>query len=164
MTWLPDHPRGYTKRGEGYQDPDPQRAQWYRGNADDADACLFDEGLMRALIDEAQKACAHQQLHLHSGTTEKTHLHLLISWRDNRKWETVRNAIKMSLSLRLKSKAEQALNTPRKDTQIKLSRGGSRKRVEKREHFDYLMQTYLPSHSGLKWFEDRGFVAPRKRK
>src|SRR5215831_8297770 len=24
MTWLPDNPRGYTKRGEGYRDPDDE--------------------------------------------------------------------------------------------------------------------------------------------
>jgi len=119
---------------------------------------------MRALIDEAQKACGHQRLQLQSGTTESTHLHFLVSWRDDRNWNTVRNALKMSLSLRLKRESGQASNTPRKEMQIKLSRGGSRKRVENREHFDYLMETYLPSHSGLKWFKDRGFVAPRKRK
>jgi REP element-mobilizing transposase RayT len=162
MTWMPDHPRGYTKRRKGYQSPNPKAAKVYRNNADDGEACLFDDGLMRAMIDEAQIASKHQRLRLHSGTTEKTHLHYLVSWTDARNWMSIRNGLKMSLSLRLKREGEQSSNTPRNLTQIKLSGGGSRKRVSDQDHFDYLMQTYLPSHSGLKWFEDRGFIAARR--
>jgi len=162
MTWMPDHPRGYTRRGRGYQNPDPVRAEWYRKNAEDKEACIFDDELMRALVEEARTACKHQHLRLHSGTTETTHLHYLVSCMDARHWLKVRNSLKMSLSLRLKREGNQATSTPRNLTDIKLSRSGSRKRVATRKHFDYLMQTYLPSHSGLKWFEDRGYVASRK--
>jgi hypothetical protein len=28
-SWRPDHPRGYTKKGEGYQPPDPEIAEEY---------------------------------------------------------------------------------------------------------------------------------------
>ena len=39
--------------------------------------------------------------------------------------------------------------------------GASRKRVTTREHFDYLMDTYLPKHRGLQWREgDSPPVAP----
>jgi len=69
MTWMPDHPRGYTKRKEGYQKPDPRRAEFYRRNAGNSEAGLFDDELMQAMIDETQIACGHQRLRLHSGTT-----------------------------------------------------------------------------------------------
>jgi REP element-mobilizing transposase RayT len=163
MTWLPDHPRGYTLRGAGYQEPDEKRAEWYRRNAGNVDACLFNDDLMRAVIDEAQTACRHQRLRLHSATTETTHLHYLVSWTDDRDWMTVRKGFKMSLSLRLKREGDQAPSTARTLTVIKLGSAGSRKKVKDRQHFDYLMQTYLPSHSGAKWFEDRGFLPSRKR-
>ena len=34
------------------------------------------------------------------------------------------------------------------------SKEASRKRVRDRKHFDYLMNEYVPKHSGAKWFED----------
>jgi hypothetical protein len=164
MTWLPDNRRGYTKRGEEYQDPDEQAAQRYRARANNADECLFSDDLMRAMVDETLIACGKQDVRLHSATTETTHVHLLVSWGDDRDWMAVRSALKMSLSLRLKREAGQAVNTSRRDTEIKLSRSGSRKRAKDRDHFDDLVQKYLPSHSGSKYFEDRGFVAARRKR
>jgi REP element-mobilizing transposase RayT len=157
-TWMPDHPRGYTRRGEGYLKPDEEMAEFYEEESASEEESIFDAPLAKALIEELQIACRHQGVHLHAAGTELSHIHALVSWRSEKTWLQVRNALKISLSLRLKREGNQALNTSRNDTIIKLSRGGSRKRVENRAHFDYLMQTYIPKHKGPKWFEDRGWV------
>jgi hypothetical protein len=38
-----------------------------------------------------------------------------------------------------------------------LSENGSRKHVKDREHFDYLVNVYLPKHTGWKWSESLGY-------
>ena len=175
-SWMPDHPRGYTKRGEGYQAPDGELAERYRANAT-SDGILFDEHLQRCLLEEALVACKFQQLRLHAGSTEPSHAHYLVSWKDARHWSKVRASLKSSLSRRL-ALEDQKNNNSRDATRrrnpresdtgryvLKLSRGASRKHVENRKHFDYLMKTYLPRHNGVKWFEDeRGWIAARKRR
>ena len=175
-SWMPDHPRGYTKRGSGYQPADPILADQYRDNAK-SDGILFDEPIQRALLEEGLVACEHQGLRLHCGSMEPSHAHYLVSWKDGRHWSKVRASLKSSLSRRLALEDEKN-NDSRDATRrrnpretgtgcwiLKLSRGASRKHVENRKHFDYLMQTYLPRHSGVKWFEDeRGWVPARKRR
>jgi hypothetical protein len=42
---MPDHRRGYTKRGEGYQKPDLQMAQQYSDRANYDDEVLLDREL-----------------------------------------------------------------------------------------------------------------------
>lgn len=169
-SWMPDHPRGYTRRGEGYLEPDDEAAWQYADNAT-GEAVLFDAALQRAMIEEAQTACRYQQLRLHGGSTEPTHVHLLVSWTHGKSWMSVRTALKTSLSLRLKREAEQRDRescdhdwceddgqNEKGRWEPRLSRGGSRKHVKDREHFDHLMRKYLPDHGGVKWFEDRGWV------
>jgi hypothetical protein len=57
-SWMPDHKRGYTKRNEGYQKPDPKMAQEYNDRANHDDEVLLDRELQRALIDECIVACS----------------------------------------------------------------------------------------------------------
>ena len=33
---------------------------------------------------------------------------------------------------------------------------------KERRHFDYLMKTYLPDHPGWGWYEDRGWIEPKR--
>ena len=175
-SWMPDHPRGYTRRRKGYRSPDEGLADKYRQRAS-SDGVLFDEAVQRALLEEAQVACRFQNLRFHGGATEKSHSHYLVSWKTSKHWTQVRASLKSSLSRRLalenkkttKSRDATRRRNPREsDTGrfvLKLSRGGSRKRVKTRDHFDYLMKTYLPRHSGVRWFEDeRGWVPARKRR
>ena len=65
---------------------------------------------------------------------------------------SVRTRLKTSLSRRLTTEGEA------RKAVLRLSRGASRRRVEDRDHFWYLMNRYLPDHGGVKSFEDRGWV------
>lgn len=79
--------------------------------------------------------------------TEPTHVHMLASWKDDRRFEKLRWGIWQSLSRRL------GREFARRES---LSEGGSRRRIVNQEHFDYLVAIYLPRHSGWKWSEDKG--------
>jgi hypothetical protein len=80
-SWMPDNPRGYTKRGMGYQPSDEDIAEQYRINAK-SDGILFDETLQRALLEEGLTACEFQGLRLHGAATEPSHAHYLVSLED----------------------------------------------------------------------------------
>ena len=43
-SWRPDHPRGYTRKGEGYQPPDEEMAEKY-DQAASQDAVIFERAL-----------------------------------------------------------------------------------------------------------------------
>ena len=88
-----------------------------------------------------------QGLRLHAGTSEPSHLHSLVSWREEKGWLAARNGLKGSLSRRLTKESEGG-------NHFRLSEGASRKHVKDRKHFDYLMGTYLPKHRGVAWYED----------
>lgn len=154
-TWMPDHKRGYTKRGEGYQPTDPEMARKYEDRAKH-DETIFNHEIQRALIEEAMIAAEHQRFRLHAGAGEPTHVHHLVSRTDSREWIKVRTSLKSSLTRRLS-----ALSHTLFEGQIvlKLSRGASRKRVEDEAHFNYLIKTYLPRHDGVFWCEEAGWRA-----
>jgi len=106
------------------------------------DECHFNESQQQSLISELQIAAGKQSFRLHFVATEPTHVHGLLSWKDERPWMRLRVAIKWSLTGRLK----------REYFERKwLSEGASRKRISEQEHFDYLVGTYLAEHSGWKW-------------
>jgi REP element-mobilizing transposase RayT len=153
---MPDHKRGYTRRGKGYLPRDEKMAQNYERKAAH-DPTIFDDALARELIEEFRESCPKIDCRLHGSSTEPTHIHGLVSWKHQRHWMSVRKSLKTSLTKRLKGIADD----------IGLSKSASRKRVRDRDHFDYLMETYLPGHHGLAWYEDRGWVrqqgAKRKR-
>ncbi|HEX3599315.1 MAG TPA: hypothetical protein VHU84_04190 [Lacipirellulaceae bacterium] len=79
--------------------------------------------------------------------TESTHLHVLVSWTLDRKWDVVRAKLRESLSRRLNREVGRRLW---------FSKSPSRKRVKDRQHFNYLVEVYLPKHSGWKWTEGVG--------
>jgi hypothetical protein len=44
---------------------------------------------------------------------------------------------------------------------LRFSEGASRRHVKDRDHFEFLVKTYLPKHRGVAWFEDeRKWVEP----
>ena len=63
-SWRPDHPKGYTKRGEGYQPPDPEQARKYDERATQEPA-TFDEETQRVLIRSAYDFCHRRKYRLH---------------------------------------------------------------------------------------------------
>jgi hypothetical protein len=98
------------------------------------------------LIEEAGVTAEKRNFRLHSIATEATHLHALISWSDDRTYKQLRRGLRESLTRRLN----------RYERRRWLEQGGSRKQVKDRNHFDCLMDEYLPSHRGWKWREGRG--------
>ena len=111
------------------------------------DAAQFKEQQQLASIDAVIQAAPHTDCLLHFITTDATHVHVLASWRGGRSWQQNRTSLKRSITMRLKS------DFGRRPWLVD---GSSRRRVKDREHFDYLMTKYLPSHRGWKWSEERG--------
>lgn len=142
-SWLPDRSRGYVRRGEGILATDSRMALRYRSNLKQGVAS-FDERVQELLVVGAKDACTCLSARCHGIGTEASHVHLLLSWRGERAWESVSEAIKRGLTQRLNKCILR---------QKWFSKGGSRKRVRDRAHFEYLMTVYLPSHRGLCWFE-----------
>jgi REP element-mobilizing transposase RayT len=145
-SWMPDEDDGYVRRGEGVQLPDLVQAKAYRSRMRESEV-HFGESEQQLIIDELLIAAEKQGFRMHFVATEPTHIHVLISWTDDRTWEKLRNGIKSSLSRRLRRNVA---------SRRWLSEGGSRRRVSIQEHFDYLVHTYLPRHGGWKWSFDRG--------
>ena len=139
------------RRGEGILPADEEMAEFYEEQAKD-EPSVFDRALQRKLIEEMIVACEHQRLRLHAGTTEPSHVHGLVSWREQKGWLAVRNGVKSSLSRRLTKESKEG-------EPLRFSEGASRKHVRDGDHFEYLMKAYLPKHRGVAWFGDgRGWV------
>lgn len=156
-SWMPDHPRGFAQEDEGYQPPNPELADAYRGAAK-FDAVEFDARTERFLIEVARDVCSRRGWRLHGGATEPSHLHALVSWCDGTRWQDVRGKIKNILSLELSKRA----GTLGRRWFVE---GASRKRVIEQGHFDYLMQTYIPKkHGGWRWTEVLGWIEPKRKR
>jgi REP element-mobilizing transposase RayT len=107
----------------------------------------FTEDQEKTMIAEVHVAAGKQSFRVHYVATEPTHVHILVSWKDDRPFEKLRASIRQSISRRL----------GRDDgRRTWLSEGGSRRKVSSQEHFDYLVTTYLPNHGGWKWSEEQG--------
>jgi hypothetical protein len=145
-TWLPDNARGYVRRKQGVLATDKQMADCYRRNFS-GEEVGFDRQSQQTLIDAAVEAFRCQTMRGHAIATETTHLHLLASWTTNRTWQVVRRQLRESLTRRLNLEVER---------RRWFSKQPSRKQVKDQSHFDYLVQSYLPKHSGLKWCKHRG--------
>ena len=143
-TWMPDREEGFVRRKEGNLPPDEDLARAYRGRAKE-DEVTFDSRLQLLLIEEARVACEKQRYRGHYIATEPTHVHVLASWPDERDWMKIRRGLKTSFSLRLNR------DVRRRDKWF--VENASRKQVKDDEHFDHLINSYLPSHGGWKWRE-----------
>jgi hypothetical protein len=126
--------------------PNVDRAEKYR-EAMKESPVQFSSQIQRAIIASILGSQEKQDFDAHFIATDPTHVHLLVSWRDDRTWLRLRSTIKSSLSRYLNSRLT------RREWFVE---GGSRKRVKDRAHFDYLVQRYLPRHSGWKWSPEKG--------
>jgi hypothetical protein len=143
-TWMPDREEGFVRRKQGVLPPDEELARQYETKADE-NKVFFDSHIQILLIEEAKIACEKQQYRGHSIATDPTHIHILVSWRDERPWLKIRSGLKTSLTLRL--------NRDVKRRRHWFVDSASRKQVNDRKHFDHLTTVYLPSHRGWKWQE-----------
>ena len=144
-SWMPDRERGYVQRGKGVLPADREKARQYRAAARQPEA-RFDSNVQQLVISELQTAWIHQRCRGHFIATDSTHVHVLVSWRDERLSRRIRSGLKSSLTRRLNRDVRR---------QVWFSDGASRKRVRDRFHFRYLVNEYLPSHPGWKWREGR---------
>lgn len=141
-SWNADRPQGYVRKGEGILPPDPKQAEQY-DRAAKHPPVFFDHLAQRTLIDETRKVCDEKSWRLHQVATDRTHIHILISWTGFIEWAEVSRTLKR----RLGSMLSKVFDRPGPW----FSRGGSRKQVSERKHYDYLMSTYLPRHHGALW-------------
>lgn len=159
-SWMPDRPQGYVRRGQGPLPPNDERARQYERNAAQP-SILFDEEVQGILIAAARDAAAHQDFRLHCIATESTHAHVLMSWRNDRTWSRMRAGLKQSLTRTLnrtlgpRAGLPAAMEGKEAERRKWFSGGASRKRVRVRDHFDYLINEYLPSHRGAFWRESQ---------
>lgn len=143
-SWNADRPQGYVRRGRGILPPDEETAKAYDHNALDEPA-VFGADDQSRIASIVAHACGRRGWRLHAVAAETTHVHLLVSWRDDTRSARVCGKLKnlMSRELNLASARKRRW----------LSRGASRKPVRDRAHFDQLIRVYLPRHGGLVWVE-----------
>ena len=140
---MPDRKEGFVRHGKGVLPADAQLAHKYRRDARET-FVTFGEEIQQLLIEELRTAFGHQDCRGHYIATDSTHVHVLLSWRDDRPSKRLRSGIKSSLTRRLNRDLLR---------RTWLSDGASRKQVKDRRHFDHLVNEYLPSHRGRKWQE-----------
>jgi len=144
-SWNADDRRGFVSRGKGVQSPNQALAQAYNNSAKSRPA-LFGQAAQRILLWIGYDVCQRRGWRLHYAAIEPSHVHYLVSWNDELAWQEV--------SRRLKNVASTMLGRKINDRKGHwFSRSGSRKRVCDRQHFEYLMEVYLPRHKGLLWRE-----------
>ena len=91
-TWMPDREEGFARRGTGMLPPSREHMLMYQRDIKDVPV-EFDDAKQQALIDEAQVAAEKQSFRLHEIATESTHIHVLMSWKDERPWLKMRSAL-----------------------------------------------------------------------
>lgn len=151
QSWMPDRARGFVQKGRGIQPQNDALADAYR-RAAKHEPFEFDAATQIRLIVKSRAVCVGEGWRLHGASTELTHLHVLVSWSDEGlEFQKVRGRIKNLVSLDLSQRAG-VTGRPW------FAGEASRRRVRTREHFEYLLQQYLPKHGGVQWYEDRGWV------
>ncbi|MEM6552901.1 MAG: hypothetical protein AAF750_12345 [Planctomycetota bacterium] len=83
---------------------------------------------------------------MHAVFGEPTHLHVLLSWRYERGWHSMRTSLKRGLT--------EALNQ-RFGKRVWWSDGSSRKQVKDDTHFVYLLTGYCDKHRALRWVREQ---------
>jgi hypothetical protein len=143
-SWRPDHRRGYTRKGEGFQPPDGAKADEYDARAKQ-EKVLFDDRTQREILVISHEICGNLGWMLEAAGFDPTHAHLVISWYGYVAWEEVDRRLKNLLCLLLNRRRA----TPGKRWFVR--RHSAPRRVKFRKHFDYLLDTYLPDHPGIFW-------------
>jgi len=153
--WRPDHPRGFTKKGDGYQPPDHDLAEQYDLNAVQEPAS-FDDPIQREILVYSHDICTTEGWKLEAIGFDPGHLHVLISWQDFVDWKWVDQRLKNLLALKLNRRHD----SPGRRWFAR--RHGAPRRVDDRGYFDHLVEKYIPDHPGLFW--KHGMELPRLEK
>ena len=144
-TWNADNPRGFVPWHEGLQSPNPELSRSYDRQAKQPPV-TFDVAKQKALLWIVHDCCGRRDWRLHYAATETTHIHVLVSWKEETAWKDV--------STRIKNLASRAIGQVAKEQGRRwFVRRSSRKRVKEEQHLDYLMTAYLPKHRGRSWRE-----------
>ena len=98
-SWMPDREQGFVQRGQGILPADEDLARQYRSNAKQSPV-TFQENVQRVAVDELHTSFAHQTCRGHFVATDSTHIHVLVSWKDERPWKRLRSGLKSSLTRR----------------------------------------------------------------
>ncbi len=151
-SWMPDRAEGFVRRGEGVLPPNDDTADWYRTQMS-ADAVTWTAAQQRVVLEALLEKCAVRGWTLHAGATERTHVHVVVSWDDDVEARSVRQALKEGVSRRLGE---------RFGRRSWLAEGGSMKRIKDAEHLQHLRAVYLPSHGGWRYDGAEGWVEPRR--
>ncbi len=138
-SWMPDHRRGYVRRGQGIRPPDEDLAARYRRNATDRPV-RFDASIQQTAMDELHRSARCQHFTLLAVGSDPTHLHVLARWRDDRSPKHMQTIVKSSLTRKLNAEFGR---------RRWFSENASNKAVRDEAHRDYLVNEYLPSHRGL---------------
>lgn len=144
-SWLPDRAEGYVHWKRGLSTPNTALAACYREEQKESTVFLSTD-IQKSIISEIVKASPLQRFRLHAVACEHSHVHILLSWRDNRVATALRKSLRYSLAFMLN----------RQERRRWFSRGGSLRRVRTQNHFDHLYYEYMPAHEGMKWREDMG--------
>jgi hypothetical protein len=146
-SWLPDQPQGYVDRRRGWQPTNVPLARRYRERMLGVEV-RFDPLMQRVLIDEVLTAGKYQSFDPRAIATEDSHLHAVLAWAERCTPSERLGRLKRSLTKRLNR------DYGRRSW---ISRGGSRIVITDPEHYSYLVNEYLPSHSGWKWDHRKGW-------
>jgi REP element-mobilizing transposase RayT len=145
-TWLPGRKQGYVKRGRGIL---PTNAHMHRlyAAALKEDVVKLQETHQLQVINSLLESQAPQHFDVHYAATDATHVHGIVAWRDDRNALKLRGLIKSSLTRSFNGAFHR---------RTWFAEGASRKQIRDREHYDYLVNVYLPKHNGWKWSQGRG--------
>lgn len=144
-SWMPDHPRGYVRRGEGVLPPDPEMNEFYEDQAN-FDEAVFTPARQQVLVEATREVCGNLKWRLHYVVCVRTHVHIVVSWQPFKDWRDVHDRMKRLLGLKL-ARHEKTVG------RSWLSKGRDAVPVKNVGHFEHLMTKYLPDHHGATWHE-----------
>ena len=109
------------------------------------DPVKFNDATQREILLLVHSICTEEGWRLEATGFDEGHAHILVSWRKFIEWQEVDRRLKNLLVLKLNRRHE----TPGKRWFVR--RHGAPRRVERKKHYDYLLETYLPDHPGIFW-------------
>ena len=150
-TWPADHPDGYHRRGiQGALPPDSVVARRWDTHAHNTPA-TFDRPSARRIIRTAQTLASERQWRLHGIIVMPEHVHAVLSWDKAEVLAQIKQYLKGRISRELSAMGLHLAGR-------KFSRGTAARRIRNRMHLRYVLDEYLPGHSGEFWRE--GMIEP----